>query len=207
MNKKIQEIFENHFVSNFWNNLESKSGDGSTIEITTKIRKEIPDLIKRKNINSVLDIPCGDLNWIKTLKFEKYTGCDISNSLVDELKIKYPEKNFLCLDVTSDELPKSDLIIVRDCLVHLSFEQIFKAINNVINSGSEYLLVTTFPEHKINKEQETGKWRSLNLQTDPFLFPEPEEIILENCPSEGFPDKSLGLWRIDRLSKYEKDSN
>ena len=55
------------------------------------------------------------------------------------------------MDLINDDLPKVDLIIVRDCLVHFSNKDIFKAIENIKQSKSKYLLVTTFSDLKKNE--------------------------------------------------------
>ena len=100
-----------------------------------------------------------------------------------------------------DTLPTSDIIFVRDCLVHLSFKNIFEAIENIKKSSSKYLLTTTFTDRDENIDIITGDWRPLNLEIKPFLFPAPEKIIIENCTEgEGkYKDKSMGLWSIKKL--------
>lgn len=94
------------------------------------------------------------------------------------------------MDITKDRLPTGDLILCRDCLVHFSLSDNFKA------SQSRYLLTTTFTNLTFNQEIRTGSWRPLNLEIEPFNFPKPILVINENC-TEGemnFTDRSLALW-------------
>jgi hypothetical protein len=42
------------------------------------------------------------------------------------------------LDLTGDPLPRVDVVLCRDCLVHLSFQNIFRAFANLRRSGSRY---------------------------------------------------------------------
>ena len=93
------------------------------------------------------------------------------------------------------------MIFCRDCLVHLSFNKIFNAINNIKKSNSKYLLTSTFPARRKNRNIFTGGWRPLNFQLKPFNFPTPLMIINERCSETGgkFFDKSLGLWKIEDL--------
>ncbi len=67
-NKKVK-IFEQNsakkkfeliYKTNFWSSKESVSGLGSEYKNTINIRKEITNLIKEYNIESILDAPCGD---------------------------------------------------------------------------------------------------------------------------------------------------
>ena len=46
---------------------------------------------------------------------------------------------FLRLDLTRDPLPDGDLILCRDCLVHLPFEDVRRAVRNFKRSGARWL--------------------------------------------------------------------
>jgi hypothetical protein len=160
---------------------------------------------KEYSISSVLDLPCGDFNWMSRVELEgiKYTGGDIVDDLIKANIQRYREfKNvdFKVIDLVNDSLPKSDLIFVRDCLAHLSNKEVFKAIGNIKSSGSKYLLTTTYPDHD-NVDILTGDFRAINLQREPFNLPEPVLIFNENNDEDDgrLSDKSLALWRIDGL--------
>lgn len=201
----LNNVFNNIYSKNYWEDKDSVSGRGSNLRQTAEIRKRLPVIIREKRIKTMLDIPCGDFYWLRkvNLGIQKYIGADIVESLIQENKKKYANKNFdfEVLDITSDHLPKVDLIFVRDCFVHLSYEEISKAIRKIKLSKSKFLLATTFPERNRNYDIITGFWRALNLQSPPFNFPEPLMLMNEKC-SEGsgsFNDKSLGLWEINKL--------
>jgi hypothetical protein len=95
----------------------------------------------------------------------------------------------------------ADLILCRDCLVHLSFTNIRHAFKNIVRSGASFLLTTTFPDHDENEDIEDGDWRLLNLEKPPFSFPAPIATFKEGCDEEGgaFADKSLALWNTAQL--------
>jgi hypothetical protein len=105
------------------------------------------------------------------------------------------------LDLTSSPLPPADLLLCRDCLVHLSLTDARRALANIRRSDITYLLTTTFPAEPTNVDVVTGDWRPLNLQRPPFGFPEPLELLVEGCTEQQglFADKSLGLWRVADL--------
>ena len=90
----------------------------------------------------------------------------------------------------------------RDCLVHLSFDHIRQAFDNLRRSGSTWLLTTTFLDHHENVDIESGDWRILNLTRAPFNLPAPEGVLVEGClEGDGaYADKALGLWRIADLT-------
>ena len=62
------------------------SGPGSDVNQTSLITKELFALFKDLNIRTMLDIPCGDFNWMKDVDLNSidYTGADIVEELIDE---------------------------------------------------------------------------------------------------------------------------
>ena len=194
-------------ISGFWGKIESVSGPGSSLDQTETIRTKIQKIINDLKISTIFDAPCGDFNWMRFVDLEncKYIGADVVEPLINQNNLRYSNKKrtFLHIDVTKDILPKCELIICRDLLVHFSSEDVFKALNNFKKSGAKYLLVTTFVSHRstINQEIETGGWRPINLEIYPFNFPAPELIINENCTEQNgqYNDKSLALWKLENI--------
>ena len=204
MNEKI--VFTRIYKNNEWNSEESSSGTGSTLKETEKIREKIPPLIESLKIERFLDAPCGDFNWMKfvNLPVKKYIGLEIVEEIAEKNKERYSNKQreFLNLNILKDILPESDIIMCRDCLVHFPFEEIFTTIKNFKKTGAKYLLTTTFPKLSHNLDlSKIGDWRALNLEIEPFNFPKPLTLILEelDIEDEVFKSKSLGLWKLDQL--------
>ncbi|KKS13838.1 hypothetical protein A2617_00295 [Candidatus Daviesbacteria bacterium RIFOXYD1_FULL_41_10] len=201
----INSVFENIFKNRSWRGRESISGRGSDSDQTKYIVKRVPALFKKMSISTVLDIPCGDFNWMKNVDLNgiKYIGADIIEKLIKNNKDKYGKDNisFQYIDITEDSLPQVDLVLMRDFLVHLSYEDIFKTLNNIYRSGAKYLLTTSFTNRKENKDIITGGWQPLNLRIAPFFFPKPIKIINEKCTQGrlSYTDKSLALWEIAEL--------
>jgi Methyltransferase domain len=205
----MKEIFTTIYKQNLWGSSESVSGPGSSLTQTKTLIKQLPILLKQLQVKKVLDAPCGDFNWMKEIHqhIESYIGIDIVEDLIDHNKSKYATDHiqFIHSDLTKDALPKVDLILCRDCLVHFCFDDISSAIRNMKASKSKYLLTTTFPNHKQNTDIKTGGWRPLNFEMEPFYFPKPILLIHEfpNKRNRAYTDKSLGLWELDMLD-YEQ---
>lgn len=205
MTKETEKVFTDIYEKNGFKGKESISGPGSDFYQTRIIAEEIPILCKEFNISTMLDIPCGDFYWMKNVNLDNidYLGADIVDSLIKINNEKYNKNNinFKKLDLLKDNLPDVDLIFTRDCLVHLSFEDIFIALNNICKSKSKYLLTTTFTNRVDNKDIKTGQWRTLNLESSPFFLLKPIKVIIEGCTENNgiYADKSLGLWKISDL--------
>ena len=170
---------------------------------TKVVRRQLPKLLDEIGATSLLDIPCGDFNWMKevVLSVDTYIGADIIKELIalNNIYFRNDKRKFFKLDIIKDKLPRVDVIFCRDCLVHFSFHDTFFALKNIKASMSKYLLTTTFTTRDRNKDIFTGEWRPLNLQQAPFHFAKPIKMINENCPLVGYTDKSLGLWRISSI--------
>jgi hypothetical protein len=205
--KDTVEIFTDIYTNNTWRGEESVSGPGSEILQTKIIIKELPILFNDFNISEMIDIPCGDFNWMKNIDLSNiyYIGTDIVDKLLEKNKEKYERNNihFHKMDLINDNLPKVDLILSRDCLVHFSFKDIFNALDNVCKSQSKYFITTTFTKRIKNDDIKTGDWRPINLEIAPFFLPKPVKIINEDCTENNgvYADKSLALWEIDNIRK------
>lgn len=194
------ETFRQIHAQNHWGSPASVSGPGSSSEQTSALQRELPVLLARLGVRTLLDLPCGDANWISTIPLPgiAYLGADLVPEVVEKNRTAYPDRQFTVLDLTRDPLPSADLILCRDCLVHLSFADIDRALANIRASGITWLLTTTFPDQRDNQDIVTGDWRPINLTRPPFNLPQPEFVLNEQCTENDgrFTDKSLGLWRM-----------
>lgn len=200
-----QSIFTRVYEQYEWGTGESRSGPGSTRARGADFRSDLVDLLSRFNVSSILDAPCGDFNWMRdliTAQRISYVGVDIVEDLIATNRQRFSSAScrFECGDLTRDPLPKADLIFCRDCLVHLSDADIRAAINNFKQSGSRYLLTTSFVDVQINVDVRTGGFRALNLQAAPFAFPDPLAFI------DDVPVTLQPIYRRKRLCLWELES-
>ena len=167
------------YLENLFEGAESRSGTGSSLSATNTVRLNLAQFFRDFGIDSLVDIPCGDFNWVKEMDLAEvtYIGLDSSPEIIKMLSSKYPDRNWMQFDILSDQLPFSECVLMRDLLVHLSNEEIKCALANVLRSGSTYLAVTNFSNVDLNMDFSRlhyGKrvyWRPMNLQIEPFNFP------------------------------------
>ena len=194
-----------HFYHTYkWGKSESHSGPGSTVEYTSSIRQELPKLFDRFGIERILDAPCGDYHWFRLVPRDPrihYIGGEIVRPLVRKNQQAYGNENteFIHLDIVKDRLPPADLWLCRDCLFHLSNEDIFSVLQNFLSSDIRYLLTSTHSECKENTDIMTGEFRFLNLALPPFSFCSP--LVYIDDWIEGFPVRLLALWESQELGK------
>jgi hypothetical protein len=128
----------------------------------------------KHNIQSIIDIPCGDFNYFKLINLDNinYKGFDISENAILLCK-KYENENisFGVLDATCQKLPYADLIICKDLFIHLSFKDIFSILENIKNN-CRYFGVSRYDngiEKNIDKESGLSA-RPIDISQPPFSF-------------------------------------
>jgi SAM-dependent methyltransferase len=203
----MQQIFAGMYERHSWANAESASGDGSNLTQTRIVRRELSVILAEFDIGTMLDAPCGDYYWMKEVDRHqvRYIGVDIVTQIVAANARKYanPLTSFAVQDIVNDALPQVDLILCRDCLVHLPLQAAISALRAFVKSGSKYLLLTTYPGI-VKKNRPLfiiGNWRPLDMERPPFALPAPIRLINEGCTEAGdYPEKSLGLWRLSDIA-------
>tara|TARA_B100000963_G_scaffold255850_1_gene224461 strand:- start:1555 stop:2316 length:762 start_codon:yes stop_codon:yes gene_type:complete len=201
-----EQIFKEIYKTNFWKGDGTRSGPGSSIESTVKIREEIPKIIKKYKIKNILDVPCGDFYWfakiINELEIE-YLGGDIVSEIIESNNLKYKKKNikFIKIDITCNEIPEADLLICRDLIFHLSYSDIDKLFYNLKKSNIKYILVSWHDLEKHNLDNEnikTGSFRFLDLFKNPFSF---EKNFEEKINDPEYPESNI--YKVMYLFKLE----
>lgn len=163
---------------------ESASGPGSSMKATEKTRESIKSIIQRYKIESILDLGCGDWNWMPDVMFpnkgeyyiKKYVGAESNQELVNTLQDLYESDtiHFEVADIFNVVIGSFDLVICRDVLFHADMNLALKLLHNVAQSDSKYFLSTTFPSvpknvgiHRNGKERSWGFY-PINLDIAPF---------------------------------------
>jgi SAM-dependent methyltransferase len=195
-----QEAFADIYRKNAWGSGESVSGPGSDLLQTRVVRAVLPELLNRLNVATFLDASCGDFHWMSQIDLGRasYIGADIVPELIAGNQQRYaaPNRQFIHRDITTDPLPQADLVLCRDCLMHLGFAEIAAALRNIHSTGASHFLITTFTGTKRNADIGHGGWWPMNLQLPPFSLPPPLEIYPEDPPDADAKasGKALALW-------------
>ena len=112
-------IFYSIYKTNHWNKYKKinknnllVSGPGSIPgSLQTKnIIDNLDSFIKKYNIQSILDMPCGDFSWMQDLIKKNnsiiYTGYDIVEDIISYNSKKYSKNNvcFFCKDIINEKI-------------------------------------------------------------------------------------------------------
>ena len=172
-------------------NAFSASGTGSYLGYNTNTSLDvIRKTISKYNVTAMIDLPCGDVNWIfdswETDSLELYIGLDVVSAVISRNKERlkhHINKVFEHWDGTTCPLPKYkrfsdgqimtvDLVHSRDVIQHLSQEQGVKFLCGVITSRARVFIATSYPGG--NRNITTGNFAHVNLHAAPYDIPRGE---------------------------------
>ncbi len=188
---------------------ESYCGEGSYIANTVEIRRFLAQVLVHHSIRSMIDIPCGDLNWLSLVDLTgvEYTGYDIDEGFIRDNREQYPEYRFELVDArTHTSWPRVDLILCRDFFIHLPEKDNLRILDAFRRSGSTWLMSTSFDylteNQDLSDQQKTVEYsrhhrmsRYVNLEIAPYNLGVPFEAIREN--HHVCKDRIVGLWRLN----------
>jgi len=157
-----------------------------------------------QSVVSVFDAACGDMQWISYVLNARsdirYTGADIVPDIITHHRRTFQQKlkniEFVEHDIVSQALKRSyDIVIMRDVLQHLWMSDAVAALMRVSESGSKFLLATTFPDTAVNVDVDIqsrggGRKSSYNLERLPFSLHSPI------CCSHDWDMEHISLWKL-----------
>lgn len=197
-----RSVFNHIYSQNLWGDCESTSGTGSSHSATSVVRQQLPTLLSDYGIRTLLDAPCGDLSWVRELITvpERYIGIDIVPALIERNTALFESASvsFVCADICVDSLPAADLVLCRDCFIHLPTRLIYRALRNFRSTGARFLLLTNDAEAEPYRDIPVGSFRPIDFTRAPFGFPLPLFVIAENDHG-----RQLCLWDLQTLLSHE----
>ena len=198
-----QQVFEKIYEERRWGappdgTRKYSSGDGTRErEIVAAYVDAVSRFVSdKKHIRTALDLGCGDFTVGAQLagRFERYIAADVAANLIRENKRLFKDKRvrFVRIDLTRDELPRCDIIFVRQVLQHLSNAEIRKFVANV-QGRFKFLVVTESVSKSMfftaNKDITTGPGIRIHDRSG---------VVLESAPF------NLKFTRVETILKKSK---
>ena len=117
------------------------SGVGSSPKYCWDYVTALQSFLEHHGVRSVLDVGCGDWQFSQFINWAgiKYTGMDVVRAVIDQNRQKFDDRHlkFVYGDALVDELPKADLLIVKDVIHHLKH----KDVQRMVDRSKDYPLV------------------------------------------------------------------
>lgn len=171
---------------------ESRSGLGSDIAAAGRVATALPELLERLGCRRLLDVGCGDWNWMQHVELPcEYVGVDVVDEVIKANRhYERPGVTFAVVDAVIGPLPEADVVLCREVLFHLSFRDGLATLRN-IRACAAWLIATTDTSIWFNSDIRSGDYRRLNLQRSPYRLPTPHGMISDDAV---IPGRVLGLW-------------
>jgi hypothetical protein len=162
---------------------------------------ELNALLKRYDIKSITDAPCGHFGGYMNrvdLQGIDYFGVDIQQAIIADNIKQYPGFRFDVCDLVQCDIRKADLIICRHLFFHLLLEDGVAVLEAFRRSGSTYLLATNEPgvrkntdRYRITTPIRDWGYRGVNLEIEPFNLGTPIDDF-----TDMYPERQLSLWEL-----------
>merc|ERR1711879_779437 len=103
------------------------SGPGSFVKNSQGATSALLNVIEQRGISSMIDVGCGDCNWISKLDFFSkpgfYIGVDLASSVIEDDRRKFEGIRFEYLDLATQDLPArrsdTELLFCRQTMNHM----------------------------------------------------------------------------------------
>jgi len=206
----------------------SGSGIGSDLgEVTSADRAWLVGVIGAHNVTTMIDVPCGDVNWQmgawETDSLSAYVGLDIVQRVIELDSARFAHhsnKRFVHWDFAACTLPKivwpdvgpqpADLVHARHVLQHMPAHRAATAAYHLVASGARLVVVsgkftnaTDRTEDKIHDAHATimreGEMWNNDMGLAPFFFPPPVSCSIFGMCAYAFDDVTRSTW----LARYE----
>lgn len=199
-NNKLTQVFNTIYETNAWG---CGSGSGSNENLCKGYVQFLQQFFTKYDIHSIVDIGCGDWQFSKNINFAgiDYKGYDVASFVVNRNLAKYKKPNIDFIHYNGDfsVLPKADLAICKDVLMHLPNHLIMEFIDNL--SKYKYALIANDINRMGENEDillDVYAWRSLDLRLSPFNLP--LEIVYEFIREPREPNIAVMLWKNPNIA-------
>ena len=162
--------FENIYTRKLWG---TGSGPGSELGTEAKPYVDLVNtIISIGNIQSVVDLGCGDGRIGRALEVPTYTGIDCTESNISRLKLECPRRNWLLADLFHDRqsLPTGELALMKDVLHHWPNDMITAWVDWAlkVKRWRRLILTQDCGQHEDEADTYLGGYRALHPKMKPL---------------------------------------
>lgn len=167
---------KNYWESRYKNN--SNSGSGSYGKLAAYKAEVLNDFVLKNNIQTVVELGCGDGNQLKLANYSNYIGFDVSEkaiSLCQKMFKKDNSKQFKHYDAktfheTNNGI-KADLVMSLDVIYHLIEDEVFEDhMQSLFSTSNIYVIIysSNYNDHFVAhvKCREFTSWIEKNVNSE-----------------------------------------
>mgnify|MGYP006273884511 CR=1 FL=1 len=208
--KTVKSFVKNKKFSNstkYWMdryNNGGNSGKGSYDKFAEFKGNVINKLIKEKNINSIIELGCGDGNQLKHFNITSYSGIDISKKIITDNKTKFKGKkdyDFILLDDFIKNPFKADATMSLDVIYHLVEDDVFyNHMKLLFENALKYVII-----YSSNKSIEPTQPHVRHRKFEDWItFNQPGFTLERHIPNIFTPEKYPDSYSLADFYIYKK---
>lgn len=141
--KNSQKYWEDRYING------GNSGAGSYNKLAQFKATVLNRIFKEKCIHHVIDCGCGDGNQLSMYTIAKYTGLDVSSTIIKKLKEKYHQdssKTFHVIendaDVLWESMESADAALSIDVIFHLVEDSVYISyLDRLFHMDVKYVII------------------------------------------------------------------
>jgi hypothetical protein len=138
----LEDTFNTIYREGVWG---EGSGPGSEGAWADGYVEFVRRFIDENKIKSITDVGCGDFRvGAKIIDIvEAYNAADVSDLIIERNKKTFDLNNvkFMKLNACIDDIPRADLVTIRQVLQHLTNAEIELILANVEKSGTKFCII------------------------------------------------------------------
>ena len=132
--------------SDYWEERYKNGGDsgsGSYNQLAVFKAEILNKFVKENKIDTVVELGCGDANQLKLLKFPKYTGYDVSKTILETCSKTFLDDKSKRFDhISNFTSKKTDLILSLDVIYHLVEDDVFNNhMEKLFNINNKHVII------------------------------------------------------------------
>lgn len=206
LKRKIKDWLYIHFKTKikpfkgseaYWQNRYNEgknSGSGSYNQLAHFKAQFINDFVQQHQINSVIELGCGDGNQLKLSNYPNYHGFDISEKAVEMCRSLFrddPSKKFDTMEMLDNQ--KSELLLSLDVIYHLVEDAVFETyMTQLFNASSSFVIIyssNTDEQQKLQaphvRHRNFSRWIEKNFTEWKLYAHKPNEFPFEGDDTKG----------------------
>ncbi len=121
------------------------SGAGSYGRLAEYKAEVINEFVKSHNIESVLELGCGDGNQLLLARYAHYIGYDVSETAIQMCRKLFKNDNskqFYLMDYNAGKQATAELAMSLDVIYHLIEDEVFDDyMNRLFNSAERFVII------------------------------------------------------------------
>jgi SAM-dependent methyltransferase len=157
------------------------SGAGSYGKLAAYKAAIINDFVIEHNIQSVLELGCGDGNQLLLAKYPSYIGYDVSSTAIELCKQLHDSdrtKAFYCYDKDT-KLPVAELTLSLDVIYHLLEDRVFNGyMEDLFKAASKYVII-----YSSNKKGNQSNHERMRDFTNWIVANQPSFKLIQEIPN------------------------